>query len=734
MSNDGTNIRDLYDDEDIVPEITNNRLPPIVSGYDPLFIAFYDNSIHRSFKTNNWYWDFGDYVYYGYSQCEWNDKNVPFTDRHCIDDEQSSRYENVKILDMFELKGDDSIVEAMSKYGEMYAAYKDFVENHQLGTTNYGLMVPLQGWQNSYPTDLTWTKHYTGIWIRSIDGDTVSGDSYEKEIHIDHGCLYNLTCINSQGQILECPKNNLVREIGTMDVPAKISEIRPVQDSCGNGEGRTLCSDNGANLMNNTVYHVYKGAGVYPVSMKTFLTWPNIENTLTTTVGRKILSADGAKIDEADPENVPNVYAQDALVIVAPACPCISGMAVTNDESSIGITADDFSCASAGCFGIDYWEQVIGILGGFTVMDEDTGKDRYITTGYGPYVRVTVSGSVQPRSMPVTAFDWFWDDWFIDQDCVGDYYWLGDVVGGWSTNWATMYPREYTPIHDSILNCHVYEGVRNFFGKHTFTMPGCYRISCQPRVDFSRLPSILWDFLSLEAYEVACQEVIDLGEKIMVREVKPKFADPNDAIRVEKTQIDGNTVDVNVDVFERLVPGSYPIGRIDWDFHDGTNIASIYRYDYMVDSDTPPEPYQKYYDDMFEPSITSGEAVPRQIEHDGESVPYRCLDLNYFVGNGVGNESITTKYKETRPETWRMYHRYIKHEIDDGTRTISVTAYAENTMSPCSGEVVIDIFPVYADPVAGEGIARVVDTRLHDDTTLIVFEGDKTKQLYTTKL
>lgn len=723
-----SNIRDKYDDNDIKTEKRLNRLPVIASGFDPYFVIFYDNSIHRSYETNNWYWDFGDYVYYGYTECERLISGDSFTSHHCVTGDEHETYSNISILGMFELSGDGAIVDEMNKVDTIYDAYQKTVIDKQLAS-HYALMVPLNGHAGTYPSTKNWTKHYTGIWMRSSNDDPSVVDPTETTVTVDNGCLYASEC---EGH--ECTKTNVRREIGTHETPVNIGRIRALRDSCGNASNRTQCYSNDGNVMDNSVYHVYKGAGVYPVSMKTYLTWVNRHDDgeeLKETVGKKLISASATDIDETDPEKIDNVYAQDALVVVAPVCPCISGIEVTNDKFSIGITSEFFSCASAGCFGDEYWDTVIGILGGFTTQDkDDPDKMRYITTGYGPFVHVTVSGDVQPRSMPVTAFDWLWDDWFIDQDCVADYYWMGDVVGGWSTNWATLYPSDYTPIHDNIETCHVYRGVRNFFGQHTFTIPGCYHISCRPHVDYTRLPPILWDFVE----KPDCEAIIDLGEKIMVREVKPKFADPDDPIHVTKDKIDANTVDVYVNVFERLVPGSYPIGRIDWDFHDGSDVASIYRYDYM-DTDEDFEKYQQYYNDKFEPNITSGHAMEGlKVDHNGAKVDYRCWNLNYFTGNGIGKMSTDTVYKETCPETWMMYHRFTKNEIDNGTRTISVTAYAEDTMSPCSAEIVLDLFSVYADPEAGEGVARVIDTRLHDDTTLIVFEGDKTKQLYTTKL
>lgn len=725
MSNERP-FRDKYDDNDIIP-IKDSLESIIVSGYDPFFILFNDNSIHRSFETNNWYWDFGDYVYYGYSSYVFENRNKKLLDEYpCLrSGDQVEKYRDVKLLDMFELAGDKEIVSAISKNSIYYSLISNFILEQQLGIHHTGFMIPLNNQSGTYMSTRSWDLHYTGIWLRS-GFSKVNGVPTTEFVTIDNGCLYG-----TDG----CPKTNMIREVGTRENPAVSVDIRELRDSCMGGVGRSLCYSNDGNTMNNSVYHVYKGAGVYPVSMKTFLTWDRNNRGTNTeeTMGRKIISTDAREIDESDETKLENVYAQDALVVVLPVCPCISGVEVTRDDFSIGITADDFSCASAGCFGDEYWDRVIGRLGTYTAPD---GK--LLTTGYGPFVHVTVSGDVQPRSTPVTAFDWNWDDWFVDQDCVGDFYSLGRVVGGWSTNWATMYDSDYVPIHDSIKTCHIYDGVRSFFGKHTYTIPGCYKISCRPHLDWGVIPETLW---SIGVEKPDCEHYYDYGEKIMVREVKPKFAKNVDNIKTEIVKVDNNTVDVYMDVFERLIPGSYPIGRIDWDFHDGTKIASIYRYDYMLNNTEDIVKYQKYFDDSGDPNITSGEAMSNlRVHKDGSSVmvDYGCMDTNYFVGNGIDwpntHESTSTMYKETCPETWKMYHRYTKHEVDDGTRMISVTAYAVDTMSPCSGAVTLDLFPVYPDPTDAEGVARVIDTRLYDDKTLIVFEGDKTKQLYSTVL
>lgn len=664
-------MRKDFDEKEEIEKMKG--LPVVISGGDPFFTAFYDATDTRSYITTRWHWDFGDAVHYGYRQNEFNDKNL---------------------IRGFELPSDKKITQTLKSKGNYVETNTESILQKN-GEFKLLYMNPFDASiSDSYLSNNDNNLHYTGMWI-TTSKENKKVNPTEFNIGTNTGCFYKY---GTNG----CTTSAVLREVGTASKPS--SSIRPSisEDSCG--EYRGVCESNSIDNFKNSIYHIYKGAGVYPVSLSVYSDYIDNQNNKQETVGK----------DSMLTSNVPPsaIDVTKALVVVEPVCPCISGIDFYMGGATSGITADDFSCASAKIYGEEYYKSKSGPLTGFY---------NKCISGFAPVVHVTISGDVQPRSVPVTGFKWEWNDYFIDVDCEQDLFHFGDVVSGWGTNWATKIPsnKDYYvgPVYQS---GQILSGVKHFYGAHTFTIPGIYSYAVQPTYDFTRLPNILWEFLDKEDY--LCDEKIEKYEQIAVLEIPPKCNGIN--INIERPEGSDNIANVSANVFQQLIPGSYPIGMIDWDFGDDTPIVRVSRYDYMK-NDVDKTRYTKI--NIPEYSM-SGEAVERIIN----KINYESTESNYFTGSG---DKVSYKYEETAPEVWEMWHQYEKKRVDDGTRTISITAYAENTQTECYAQVKIDLFSVYPNFHESETDVKIIDTRNYNkEDTLIILEGEKSKQLYTLKV
>ena len=611
---------------DIDYEDTNMQF---IKGDDPCIVCLHDASINRTVSPNEWYWDFGDKVTYCGFKLPGDNKLVP--------------------------SGDDP------RFGSHKVELLQSMLN-VIGNNNFS-MYPSR--PTSYGTTSNDTVHYTGIYLQKSN-------------------------VNS---LAEEHNSGSYREAGSYKEPVKKTTINVPAESCGKtrktADKYTHSTCGGQDTWGNGVYHIYKGAGVYPVYMSSW-----------TRAGEDYSIVNRAGTTPMENENVP----EDArlvnygVVVVKPRCPCFYDFTPVTGANTelrcIGITNPNYSCRDENTTIAD----VTGYL-------EPVGGEDGLISAYAPFMRVGVNGKVVPMSFPIDKIYWDWCDWFTDfsdADTVTDVELTGDARG-WDGHWLGT--------EQSFIS---------ISGSHIYTIPGLYSLyfdyeylTANNKYDhnYSDIASAI-EMLSMFIDE-DCADIPALQDRFMLVEIPPRFTgsisvgDRTENEKGTELTIDGITVK------DVLRAGSYPIERIDWDFGDGTPIFTLYKNDY-IDSLSASVVWD------FSDESTSGTHFP-------EGSTFTFL-------NGCSADRVFEPFVED----YSLRHTYYRTNVDTGYMyTISCTAYAENTHTSTSASIVIKGFDnPYPSFDKVEGEVRVVDTRNYGgpDDTIIVFNSSNSGELYHVKV
>ena len=615
------------------PDIKTDMNIQVIEGDDPCIVCLHDASINRSVVPNEWYWNFGDKITYCGFKLPGDDKLVTDYEGH-----------------PFDSKTEESLRYLLGVIGNL-----DFS------------MCPTCA--SSYGTSALNEKHYTGIYIRSSDTN------------------------KDDAPVVEEPLSNpIYRTAGSKGNPVERTGIHIPPESCGKtlktADVYTHDTCTGQDGWGNGVYHIYKGAGVYPVYMRS---WTRVgeDNEMVNRIGYTPMSS--SQIPSGD--SIVNY----GIVVVKPRCPCFYGFNpdVTSDTElrCIGITNPNYSCRDDNMSVSD----VTGYL-------ESTGEDGLISA-YAPFMRVGVSGEIKPMSFPIDKIYWDWCDWFDDfsDSDTTTYIEVPSDVSGWDNHWLGK-DQQFLYVT----------------GSHVYTIPGLYSLyfdydyltgNDEFGHDYSDIASAI-EMVSMFT-DIKCSNIPLLQDKFMLVEIPPRFIDQiivGDKIENENGTeliVDGLTIrDV-------LRPGSYPIERVDWDFGDNTPVYTLYKNDYILSASEA---------DMwdFSDESTSG-------THFSQGYTYTFLNgcsANKIFEPFVEDYTIRHVYKRTNVDTGYMY-------------TISCTAYAENTHTPATASITINGFNTPYPSFSGvEGDVRVVDTRNYggSDDTIIVFNGSNNNELYHVKI
>ena len=601
----------------------------VIYGDDPCIVCLHDASLNRTFAPNEWYWCFGDKTTY----CG------------------------------FELPGDNKLVTDYPghEFGESKVESLQSLLNI-IGKNDFA-MYPTSA--SLYGTSLGDTVHYTGIYLRASNRNSLANPN-ETDTH---------------------------REAGTYNDPVEKSTINVPAERCGKttktAEKYTDNTCGGQDVWGNGVYHIYKGAGVYPVYMSSWTRAGGDNNNTIITNRIGYTPMENGAIPSGDK------LVNYGVVVVKPRCPCFYGFEpVTNegeDLRCIGITDPNYSCR-----GNTRIDAVTGYL-------EPVGPDELISA-YAPFMQVGVSGKIIPMSFPIDRIYWDWCDWFTDFDDANTVtnIELDGEARGWDGHWLGE-NQSFIPVS----------------GSHVYTMPGLYSLyfdydyltGSKPGHDYSDVADAI-KILDMFTEE-SCTDQPALRNKFMLVEIPPRFTGQI-IIGDRQENESGTELTINgITVKDVLVAGSYPIERIDWDFGDGTPIFTLYKNDYIDDLTRSDE-----WD--FADKSTSGTHCP-------EGTGFTFL-------NGCSAGLIYEPFVED----YTIQHTYYRTNVDTGYMyTISCTAYAENTHTSAATSITIKGFEnPYPSFDKIEGEVRVVDTRNYGgpDDTIIVFNSSNSGELYHVKV
>lgn len=401
----------------------------------------------------------------------------------------------------------------------------------------------------------------------------------------------------------------------------------------------------------NLVAHIYKGPGVYVVEQ-------SVSAASSKTPGWKLSETNFTGNGEGS-----DFY----TVVVAPVCPCVNIKVYPGDPSAgsfraITITSEDYSA--------DFPEKFNTVSGYASRFSGDVMSG---ISGYAPFLKVYTSGTISPRSLPITGAAWNWSDWYSDY-VESDIFSFGEAKTGWPV-WKTT---KHWAANTSVGPCITASGV------HVYTIPGIYGVALHPYVDYDSTRYVASSFESeCEDLEYILSTPAASTNCLLLKEITMRGGEISSAGMSQPfpTTISGFRVD-------GLTAGSYPIGKMDWDFGDGSPIVSVSRY------------------------TTAN------------------YDSDEWV-NSYPNESDERDPRNFTPS--HVYRRTAVGDHPDGY-TVSVTAYACNTHS---SKIITAAIPPASLPLFSEteGDLRLLDNRVFgvNDETMLTFEGVSSKQIYIMK-
>jgi hypothetical protein len=283
----------------------------------------------------------------------------------------------------------------------------------------------------------------------------------------------------------------------------------------------------------------------------------------------------------------------------------------------------------------------------------DSTPPVYVSTtfisGYSPNLTITWQDSSQATSYPISSYVWDFDDWYNETHSLSTIN-ASQVIVGYP-NWVTD------------ITTHTVE--------HTYVMPGLYNMT-----------------LTTEASTTGTQSVCSV--EVYVEEIPPTGGNIESSVNNDVTggydfSFSTTPLSTYPDVIyfrlSSVIPGSFPIGRIEWDFGDGSDI-------YIVSRNT------------FTDTIIGPTAYPNDL-------------------NDPRNVIVSNEYTEL------------------GTYTIGASAFSSNTNTMIEfehtlGPLVERTWENSRLKITGN--KHLISSRNIDGTKILVFEDETTHNIYNVAL
>lgn len=702
-------------DKDKTQEETNPSLGGIIEGYDPLYVSFVDETQVRSYLTSAWELDFGDGLFYGLTEDErkaFKDRAATATDgRVVVTDEDRNQYSPYTV---FMLPGDREFFTSGAIGAEKWLDEQNFM---QFSFTS--IMNPKKQ-EGDLPsgTYITYPQGVNGNSATSTKNGK-RGDSHVTSYNFVSGGTTDFGYTN-KGQFFVSKSNpDEKKDLWEYDEifkrPVFGARIEPMNthiDDCDRGE---FCLTNPDE--NTTVGHLYKGPGVYTSVFKMRSESP------VATYGQ-ILSSNN--FSEKSREWVVNT------VIVHPVCPCLDigiynkydengnqilrpikgpdGQYVIEDGKYVlsaimnaALSSTDYSADNPEWYGsahemIDFNPKI------FKMYDDEMNVIFEGISGYAPFVMGTTMAICKPNSFPVSAAEFYYDDWYTDMPEYPPRMEFTEFKHGWPL-WQ---PKDDTLWNDETKRI-------EFFDTHTYIMPGLYSVRAKAEFAYGRIPTYWWD-------EIDANCNMDTGKKyvVLVKEIMPKNPTVSGS---EPSSVGGSVfMDFKFDV----TAGSFPICNVVWDFNDGTELLKLTR-----NTDDGYAPSSIIIDRTTAIYVGSGD----HISFDNKSNQYGALDASAgsaYESSGVSGRFHAGIYPEFDPRDWVITHEFQRSALTDKDHfVVSANAYVCNTETRVYGtyEVFPDDVPM-PDFKDAEGDVRLIDTRLYaqDNDIVLTLEGKNKRE------
>lgn len=684
-----------------------------IVGYDPFPVVFRDMSDVRSFKTKYWRWDFGDSIIFG---CD-----TSTVDISTLDDPDS-------LYSRFSLPGDDLVYDrGKNSLINCEPLFKNNIDFFHDNVPKCLMSIDYNDNWNSYHFNSNQLKHFTGINFKS-DTESTSGSGF-----VDYTRYDVEQVVSGQHRFRRIPNDTYAKYVSVTGIDDRI-----LPDQCA----RISCEQEYD--FGNSVAHIYKGPGMYYTTMVC-----SSENQSPKSAGLQGMEL-ASYVYDSDilPEDKQKIAG--CWINVLPVCPCVSGFHVygTYDKNGswasdglaydsdsrrfLTITNSDFTCddgdikSSMGRVG---WNCQIE----FTDFDGNKRITNCVS-GYAPFLQIGASGTVIPRSLPVTGAWFDWSDWNTDY-MEKDHRFFGEVIKGWPT-WSTKPLNEKGQVDWDAPE----ETLHNISGDHVYTLPGLYSVGISPEFDRERIRRYM---PTVRDYEYCAEDTLKnsaSGCCVLVVEIPPKFKQSRGIDWVEPSSMDGKET-VVTGIHANVIAGSYPISRIDWDFGDGSKILTISTEGFRVNNKDVINNFG-YGTVNYDTELNDVHPMVDDAQH--------TISNGYLNGNPKRNcneckmssedefEYPRYPYARLDARDYKIDHKYVRTSVDDHPNgyTIKCSAYAENT-NTCV---------VYEQPVlengAGlpdfddeEGFIEMVDIRSDSTTsTNVVLQSHNEDRLYVNRI
>lgn len=186
----------------------------------------------------------------------------------------------------------------------------------------------------------------------------------------------------------------------------------------------------------------------------------------------------------------------------------------------------------------------------------------FYVSGYAPYVNVVFNDASTPKSYPISSYKWNFDDYFNDLLNI-DFKEL--PLNSESTGWEYPFPTDHGPNGDQ--NYPEWEtSLTNHDTEHTFTLPGLYNVTLTVYASSTNTPHTT--SMSVEVFELppTCGYRASLDKINWFENSLPVSALSGESPLTVYFDTSG------------VEAGSFPIGKLIWDFGDGTAPVVIDRY------------------------------------------------------------------------------------------------------------------------------------------------------------
>lgn len=671
----------------------------VIEGYDPLFVAFIDETSARSYPTSAWEYDFGDEIVYGMLPGERKESVGAGDDDY---------------VSIFQLPGDKELLALVLSAGSnswLNGSARDTFDlvsimNPRLAVGWIpGRAVPASAKFITYPSaddvpgvagDLSrGMRHITSFsFSRSSDGDSHYSGSNE----------YKVSTLAAEGEWrfvdyfpTDMPSSTVVYRRPVEG--ARIVVSQRGSDDCSRGG---LCEQNTGD--GSTVGHIYKGPGIYTATLRQKSSSPR--------------STVGQIPDDGDFSGSGMEYAV-ATIVVHPTCPCVEthilGKMPGEDASpkpgavyQCVLSSDEYSADNPGYYGnnksfLDYAPKI------FQMYDSERNLIFDGVSGYAPFVLASTKTTIRQSSIPVSGIRIETGDWYTDAP---DMY--TDFVSKYNRGWPVWEPSFKT---GSVVGWE--DGRLTVTERHTYVMPGIYKPSVHLEYSTDRTRREFVDEMEECTYPT--------NPVVMVKEIPPKTP----SIRCHGASSVNGVTTMEFSFSARA--GSYPICDVVWDFDDGTRPMKLSR---NIDDG--------YVSRVIVGDRTTAEYVGPDIASslNLDGLDYGSVDwgsVSAYASNTGEISYPSGVYPEFDPRDWRVYHEYTRTAAEDRYQyVVSAIGYVCNTETMTLATYVTSAhelkMPDFADT---EGEVKLIDARTFEkgDEMVMTLEGDNGRRttLYNIK-